>query len=331
MPGRQYNASTGYRYGFNGKEKDKELVQYDYGFRIYDPRLVRFKSVDPLFKRFPWYTPYQFAGNKPIWAIDLDGLEEKKVTHHLAKYDDGSFYTKKTDVDIAQNTYISVTDRNTGKEIKQLAKTTVNYEYEGDIFEGEVLYEDRMTKGLKPSAGYNYTDDNGTGSTSMRQKNNDDGDYAGGNPFKWWDITKRDYNAPDNAITKQDLQILDVVGDILEKRLKIKVPTIAPSPILGNKAPKYENPGHHDPNNPNFNKTKSVLPSNHKELFDGSTLGKDGNRWKVEGTGKKKVFHRFQDDGNGNWHWNGSTNSKKADGTNNSISPNNVPIEIKRL
>jgi hypothetical protein len=25
---------------------------------------------------YPWYTPYQFAGNKPIWAIDLDGLEE---------------------------------------------------------------------------------------------------------------------------------------------------------------------------------------------------------------------------------------------------------------
>jgi hypothetical protein len=29
-----------------------------------------------LSKDYPWYTPYQFAGNKPIWAIDLDGLEE---------------------------------------------------------------------------------------------------------------------------------------------------------------------------------------------------------------------------------------------------------------
>jgi len=33
-------------------------------------------SVDPLTQSYPWYTPYQFAGNKPIWAIDLDGLEE---------------------------------------------------------------------------------------------------------------------------------------------------------------------------------------------------------------------------------------------------------------
>lgn len=32
-------------------------------------------SVDPLSSNFPFYTPYQFAGNKPIWAIDIDGLE----------------------------------------------------------------------------------------------------------------------------------------------------------------------------------------------------------------------------------------------------------------
>ena len=78
MPGRQYNNETGYRYGFNGKEKDNKdgVIQYDYGFRIYDPRLVRFKSVDPLSGKYPYYTPYQFAGNKPIWCIDLDGLED---------------------------------------------------------------------------------------------------------------------------------------------------------------------------------------------------------------------------------------------------------------
>src|SRR5690606_2002586 len=35
-----------------------------------------FLSVDPLTKDYPFYTPYQFAGNKPISAVDLDGLEE---------------------------------------------------------------------------------------------------------------------------------------------------------------------------------------------------------------------------------------------------------------
>lgn len=56
---------------------------YDYGFRIYNPQLGKFLSVDPLFKSFPWYTPYQFAGNKPIAAIDLDGLEEYIVTYKI--------------------------------------------------------------------------------------------------------------------------------------------------------------------------------------------------------------------------------------------------------
>jgi hypothetical protein len=32
--------------------------------------------VDPLTRSYPWYTPYQFAGNNPIKFIDLDGLEE---------------------------------------------------------------------------------------------------------------------------------------------------------------------------------------------------------------------------------------------------------------
>jgi RHS repeat-associated protein len=77
MPGRKFSTANGYRYGFNGKEMDNEVkgegAQYDYGFRIYDPRIGRFLSVDPLFQSFPWYTPYQFAGNKPIIAVDLDG------------------------------------------------------------------------------------------------------------------------------------------------------------------------------------------------------------------------------------------------------------------
>ena len=43
--------------------------------RIYDPRLGKFLSVDPITKDYPELTPYQFASNTPIWAIDIDGLE----------------------------------------------------------------------------------------------------------------------------------------------------------------------------------------------------------------------------------------------------------------
>ncbi len=72
-----------YRYGFNGKEKDDEVQgsgnTYDYGMRIYDPRLGRFLSVDPLQKEFPALTPYQFSGNNSIAMVDLDGLEPATV------------------------------------------------------------------------------------------------------------------------------------------------------------------------------------------------------------------------------------------------------------
>jgi len=98
LPGRTYQAgSTSYRYGFNGKELDKEVVQYDYGFRIYDPRLVRFKSVDPLTRSYPMLTPYQFASNRPIDGVDLDGLEYLTVHLYFAKDKDGNTYLQKTE------------------------------------------------------------------------------------------------------------------------------------------------------------------------------------------------------------------------------------------
>ncbi len=80
-PGRSYllSGDSSYRYAFNGKEHVDQIYgvddAYDYGFRYYDPRLGRFMSVDPLAAKYPFYTPYSFAGNTPIQAIDLDGLE----------------------------------------------------------------------------------------------------------------------------------------------------------------------------------------------------------------------------------------------------------------
>jgi hypothetical protein len=54
-------------------------------------------SVDPLTQSYPWYTPYQFAGNMPIRFIDLDGLEpaeagktqEYKKISPKDKYEEG--------------------------------------------------------------------------------------------------------------------------------------------------------------------------------------------------------------------------------------------------
>jgi len=64
-----------YAYSFNGKRDDEETGTQDYGFRIYNPSIGKFLSVDPLKDQYPELTPYQFASNSPIQAVDLDGRE----------------------------------------------------------------------------------------------------------------------------------------------------------------------------------------------------------------------------------------------------------------
>jgi len=65
-------------YGFNGKEQDDEIhgsagTSYDFGERMFDPRLGRWLSIDNKYSKYPEYSPYQFASNSPIFIVDADG------------------------------------------------------------------------------------------------------------------------------------------------------------------------------------------------------------------------------------------------------------------
>ncbi|WPQ61468.1 RHS repeat-associated core domain-containing protein [Chitinophaga sancti] len=105
MPGRSSVVTGGsYRYGFNGKENDNEVKgegnEQDYGMRVYDPRVGKFLSVDPLTKSYPELTPYQFASNTPIQGIDLDGEEVKFVTYYHATQNSSPLYKVETNYGI---------------------------------------------------------------------------------------------------------------------------------------------------------------------------------------------------------------------------------------
>ncbi len=124
QPGRSAPANAtlagGYRFGYNGKEKDNNgefgLTNYDYGFRIYNPGLGRFLSVDPLVNSYPWYTPFQFAGNSPVSNIDIDGLEEM---HFNLTYNK------------ARRPNLTLVVKNNGEEVLQIAIGGMNKNKKG--------------------------------------------------------------------------------------------------------------------------------------------------------------------------------------------------------
>jgi RHS repeat-associated protein len=73
LAGRKYNDNT-YRYGFNDKVKGNEN-SYDFGARLYDSRIGRWLSLNPLITKYPNLNPYNFVANSPLVAIDVDGKD----------------------------------------------------------------------------------------------------------------------------------------------------------------------------------------------------------------------------------------------------------------
>jgi RHS repeat-associated protein len=75
----RYSGSNEYRFGFQGQEVDNEVKgdgnSVNYKYRIHDPRLGRFLSIDPLSKEYPWNSPYAFSENRVIDMIELEGAE----------------------------------------------------------------------------------------------------------------------------------------------------------------------------------------------------------------------------------------------------------------
>jgi RHS repeat-associated protein len=110
MPGR-YNpldpvGQNGYRYGFQGQEKDDEIsgntgTHYAYKYRMYDARIGKFFSVDPLNSKYPWNSSYAFSENRVIDGIELEGLEYQ-VFHRVKKGDTYISIANKYNLDFKQ-------------------------------------------------------------------------------------------------------------------------------------------------------------------------------------------------------------------------------------
>jgi RHS repeat-associated protein len=125
LEGRTYTAESGYRYGFNGMEKDSENFEgaYDFGARILDGRLGRWLSVDPLYEKSISYSVFHFAACSPILYIDPNGKEN---IIYIIVTPDGKKQLKKDGLTAEQITK-QATDFYTGMHLKTVVK----------VFEGE--------------------------------------------------------------------------------------------------------------------------------------------------------------------------------------------------
>jgi RHS repeat-associated protein len=75
MVGRSFSSET-YGFGFNGKEKEKEIGSSIYAFeaRLYNSALGRFFTPDPREAEYSWQTTYAYFSNCPASVIDYLGM-----------------------------------------------------------------------------------------------------------------------------------------------------------------------------------------------------------------------------------------------------------------
>jgi hypothetical protein len=77
LEGRSWSVGSVYRYGFQAQVQDDELWKgaVNYKYRVEDPRLGRFFSVDALTMKYSFNSPFAFSENRVIDARELGGVE----------------------------------------------------------------------------------------------------------------------------------------------------------------------------------------------------------------------------------------------------------------
>jgi RHS repeat-associated protein len=141
-----------YRYGFEGQELDRETGFYSYKYRMHDPRLGRFLSVDPLAPEYPHNSPYAFCENRMIDGVELEGLERQSYMKEDGNYVEAiDRYTEPAwKYDIPKNDPV--------KEVQ----TTIGPQTKTQAAAGKKVFDKKMVKmkydlGLSPDASTSQT------------------------------------------------------------------------------------------------------------------------------------------------------------------------------
>ncbi len=154
MPGRNYQNDK-YRYGFNGKEKDKDISvgDLDFGARIYDGRIGRWLSLDPLQRKYPNESHYAYVSGSPLIFADKDGRDKIITITYIDK--DGKSGTTTTVIKDKYINYQRIDKPGFGNDIYVRYDEVVNIVV--DFSKGETTYSTKPgTRHEISAATYNW-------------------------------------------------------------------------------------------------------------------------------------------------------------------------------
>ena len=83
---------------------------------MHDPRVGRFFAVDPLYREYPWNSPYAFSENRVMDAFELEGLEAENIESKFRKWFSGEG---------VKNLDVQMPEPNAGEVQKQVYQITV--------------------------------------------------------------------------------------------------------------------------------------------------------------------------------------------------------------
>src|SRR5690625_1755879 len=137
-----------YRFGFNGMLKDNEWAgmgtHLDFGARIYDSRVGRWLSVDPLAEQAPNWTPYRYGFNNPIRYYDQDGRWEWDANGNLVAQKGDQSYSLAKFLGTSQKNAMTILGR---------SGVTANDKGILNLKEGQVLSKISLWVGFKSASG----------------------------------------------------------------------------------------------------------------------------------------------------------------------------------
>lgn len=131
MPGRSLSGAEGYRYAYQGQEKDPETGKEAFQLRLWDSRIGRWLTTDPYGQ---FHSPYLGMGNNPMNGTDPDGGKFfdwfRDQNGNLKWFDNGSEGFSDSD----GNTW---TNTNYGDELLQFDGKNLIYSIQtGNIIDG---------------------------------------------------------------------------------------------------------------------------------------------------------------------------------------------------